>query len=173
MKTRRNQRGAVLIVSMIFLVIMTLVGMAGIELSGLEEKMAAQLRDRQMAFEAAEAALLDGEAYLESVVTMPAFDGTNGLYMPKSDGSNHWDDWAALGSSVRTMRSQVSDADKKGFGQLASFATYIVEELAATAPDDSKEAGKAIEKRRYYRITARAVGLSSSSEVKLQSIYKR
>jgi type IV pilus assembly protein PilX len=169
----KKQKGAVLIVSMIFLVIMTLIGMAGIEVTGLEEKMAAQSRDRQMAFEAAEAALHDGEAYLESVVTMPAFDGSNGLYTPKTDGTNNWDDWSALGTSVRSMRSQVTDSDKKGFSQLSAFATYIIEELAASAPDDSKEAGKAKEQRRYYRITARAVGLSSSSEVKLQSVYKR
>lgn len=168
-----KQKGAVLIVSMIFLVIMTLIGMAGIEVTGLEEKMVSHMRDRQMAFEAAEAALLDGEAYLESVVTMPAFDGSNGLYTPKTDGSQHWDNWSALGSSVRTMRSQVTDSDKKGFSQLAAFSTYIIEEVAASAPDDSKEAGKAVDNRRYYRITARAVGLSSSSEVKLQSVYKR
>lgn len=159
--------------AMIFLVIMTLIGMAGIEASGLEEKMAAHMRDRQMAFEAAEAALLDGEAYLESVVTMPAFDGTNGLYSPKTDGSNNWDNWSALGSSVRTMRSQVSDSNKKGFDQLSGYATYIIEEVAASSTDDSKEAGKAVDERRYYRITARAVGLSSSSEVLLQSVYKR
>lgn len=173
MRMRNKQRGAVLIVAMIFMVIMTLIGMAGIEVTGLEEKMAAQLRDRQMAFEAAEAALLDGEAYLESVVTMPAFNGNDGLYTPKTDGTQNWDDWAALGTSVRTMRSQIDDSSKKGFGQLSSYATYIIEELVASAPDDSKEVGKAIEQRRYYRITARAVGLSSSSEVILQSVYKR
>ncbi|MGB0467588.1 MAG: pilus assembly PilX family protein [Pontibacterium sp.] len=169
----KQQRGSLLIVTLLLLLIMTLIGMAGIEVTGLEEKMAASMRDRQMAFEAAETALLDGEAYLESVIIMPAFDNSNGLYQPKTDGTNHWDDWAVLGSNVRTMRSQITEADDKGFGQLSVYATYIIEEIAATAQDDSKEAGKAVEDRRYYRITARAQGLTSSTKVTLQSIYKR
>lgn len=168
---KRLQRGGVLIVAMIMLLIMSILGLAGIEVTGLEEKMVFNMRDRQNAFEAAEAALLDGETYLKTVDVTPAFDGTNGLYSPKEDGSNHWDDWDAL-DSVRTMRSQIENADKKGFQQLQSYATYIIEKLDTESMSGSGEAGDRVEERSFYRITARGVGITASSEVILQTVYK-
>ena len=54
---RTAQKGSVLLVTLVMLVVMTLVGLAGIEVTGLEEKMVLNMRDRQVAFEAAEAAM--------------------------------------------------------------------------------------------------------------------
>ncbi|MGB0664880.1 MAG: pilus assembly PilX family protein [Pontibacterium sp.] len=160
-----KQKGSVLIITLILLVIMVFIGTAGIEVTSLEEKMAGSMRDRQIAFEGAEAALIAGEEYLESLVILPAFDGTNGLYTPTS-GDGLWKNWSAL--TTRTL----SPTDG-GFSQLSAMPEYIIEELAAVSQDDSLEAGKAIEERKFYRITARAVGMTGSSEVILQSMYKR
>ena len=74
------------------------------------------------------------------------------------------------------MRSQVSDTNKKGFSQLAEYATYIIEELdsdTSSSGSDSIAAGKVVEERSYYRITARGVGITASSEVILQTVYKQ
>ena len=59
-----KQHGSVLLVTMVMLVVMTLVGLAGIEVTGLEEKMVLNMRDRQAAFEAAEVALKQAEDYV-------------------------------------------------------------------------------------------------------------
>jgi type IV pilus assembly protein PilX len=53
--------GAVLLVSLVMLLLLTLIGLAGMRMVQLEERMAGNLRDRQMAFQAAEAALRAGE----------------------------------------------------------------------------------------------------------------
>lgn len=170
---KKRQHGGVLIMAMIMLLLMSMLGLAGIEITGLEEKMVFNMRDRQSAFEAAEAALLDGEKYLESVDVIPPFNGENGLYTPKQDGTQHWDDWDALGDSFRTMRSQVEDNNNRGFQQLHGYATYIIEKLDSVEPNnDSAEAGNQFEEQSYYRITARGIGLTASSEVMLQSVYK-
>ena len=58
----RSERGAVLLVSLVMLLLLTLIGLAGMRRAQLEERMAGNLRDRQMAFQAAEAALRAGEA---------------------------------------------------------------------------------------------------------------
>ncbi|WP_447753750.1 pilus assembly PilX family protein [Pseudomonas nicosulfuronedens] len=58
---RQSERGAVLLVSLVMLVLLTLIGLAGMRMVQLEERMAGNLRDRQMAFQAAEAALRAGE----------------------------------------------------------------------------------------------------------------
>ena len=59
---RRPQRGAVLIVSMILLLIMTLIGVTGMSTTTLEEKMAANTQELNRAFQAGETALARGRA---------------------------------------------------------------------------------------------------------------
>ncbi|MCX7100437.1 MAG: PilX N-terminal domain-containing pilus assembly protein, partial [Methylobacter sp.] len=54
-----NQSGAVLIISLIMLLLLTLIGTTAMQTSTLEEKMAGNLRDRDIAFQAAESALRD------------------------------------------------------------------------------------------------------------------
>jgi Tfp pilus assembly protein PilX len=58
----RSARGAVLLVSLVMLLLLTVIGLAGMRMVQLEERMAGNLRDRQVAFQAAEAALRAGEA---------------------------------------------------------------------------------------------------------------
>ena len=54
---RRSQRGAALLVALILLVVITLVGLAAIGTTILQNKAAANQYDRQIAFQSAEAAL--------------------------------------------------------------------------------------------------------------------
>lgn len=50
----REQRGAVLVVSLIMLVVLTLLGLAGMNTTQMEEKMAANSQELSRAFQAAE-----------------------------------------------------------------------------------------------------------------------
>lgn len=61
-----NQRGASLIMIMLILTITSLLGIAGIKISMMSERGARNDRDQQMAWEAAEAALLDAEQDISS-----------------------------------------------------------------------------------------------------------
>ena len=56
----RTQRGAALITGLIFLVILTLISVSAIKSTSMEERMAGNARDQDMAFQSAEAALRDG-----------------------------------------------------------------------------------------------------------------
>ncbi|MFR0691025.1 PilX N-terminal domain-containing pilus assembly protein [Enterobacterales bacterium AE_CKDN230030158-1A_HGKHYDSX7] len=58
---RHAEAGAVLLVTLVMLVLLTIIGLAGMRLASLEERLAGNLRDRQVAFQAAEAALRAGE----------------------------------------------------------------------------------------------------------------
>lgn len=59
---RRRQAGAALLVSLILLVVITLVGLAAIGTTILQNKAAANQYDRQVAFQSAEAALRQAQA---------------------------------------------------------------------------------------------------------------
>ena len=64
----RAQQGAALVVSLIILVIMTLLGVTAIQVTTSEEKMVANLREFNIAFQAAEAALNRGEEVAKNLV---------------------------------------------------------------------------------------------------------
>ena len=57
----RRQRGAALLTGLIFMVILTLLGITAARMAGLEEKMSGNMRDRSLAMQAAEMALRDAE----------------------------------------------------------------------------------------------------------------
>lgn len=163
----QQQRGAALIMSMIFLLVLTVIGLAGMDVTSLEEKMAGNMRDRNAAFQAAEAALRDAEDFLNSQAVLPTFDGTNGFYALTTDGTKNWENvnWASSAA--------VSSYDGPGFGELNATAAFIVEDLAAASSSDSLEVGVPVDNKRYYRVTARAEGLSDKTVVLLQTVYKR
>jgi len=58
----QTERGAVLIVALIMLLLLTMIGVAGIRETQLQEKMAGGAQDRELALQAAEAALRAAEA---------------------------------------------------------------------------------------------------------------
>jgi type IV pilus assembly protein PilX len=166
----RKERGATLVITMIFLLILTIIGLAGMDVTGLEERMAGNMRDRNMAFQAAEAAILEGERYLETEVSLPLpFNGSNGLYDIPTNGDKNWEiiDW----SSSAAVRSYSGP----GFDELNATAAYIIELLDEVPSNDSMGDGTPEEEGNpgYYRITARARGLSDTTSVILQTVYKR
>lgn len=59
-----RQSGAALVVGLVLLVVITLVGVGAMQTTTLQEKMAGNLRDSNLAFQASEAALRDCEAVL-------------------------------------------------------------------------------------------------------------
>jgi len=61
-----GQRGSVLVVSLIFLLLLTLLGLAALQTTTLEEKMAGNVTDQSRAFQAAEAALRNAEAEIDT-----------------------------------------------------------------------------------------------------------
>ena len=60
-KTNHRQSGVSLIIVMIVLAVVSLLGIAGVQISSLGEKSARNDRDSQIAFQSAEAAFLDAE----------------------------------------------------------------------------------------------------------------
>lgn len=70
--SQRNS-GNVLFVSLILLLVLTVIGISSISTTGLNEKMAANYRDHNLAFQAAEAALKAGEQRAKDISAI--FDG--------------------------------------------------------------------------------------------------
>ena len=81
LKSPQLQNGAVLAVSLLILVVLTIIGVSGMVTTSLEEKMSGNFRDRQIAFNAAETALAYAENFANANINSASiFDNTNGYY---------------------------------------------------------------------------------------------
>ena len=72
----KKQRGVVLVVSLIMLLLMTLLSVSAMKTSLMEEKMAGNSRDVELAFQAAETGLRDAELWIASLVGEPEANNT-------------------------------------------------------------------------------------------------
>jgi len=148
------QRGTTLVMALIFLCILILTGASVTLNTNFEERMAGNTRNRDLAFEAAEAALRDAEKTL-TVWRASAFDGSMpGLIAydtTHTNDSSYWGDtthWA----SYRTPSQSLT--------QVAEQPKYVVEKMASIGTTE------------YYRVTARGVGgRNSNAVVVLQALF--
>lgn len=68
----RHQRGAVLYVALIMLILLALIGIAGMQVAGMQEKMAANYRATNVAFQNAEGVTRRSENALEAIANRTA-----------------------------------------------------------------------------------------------------
>jgi len=165
----RKQRGAVLIVALVILLVLTIIGIAGVQNSTLEERMAGNYRDRFTAFQAAETALRFGEWQVGVATTFVgmAFDGTDGTYEVKTTNTSI--DPLLASSYTR----QVTNLTLAG---VLSPPEYFIEMLPKVPlPKSSLVVGFQSKPKdvQYYRVSGKGQGSSGKAEVILQSVYHR
>ena len=68
---RIRQTGAILVVSLLLLLVLTMLGLTAMQMTRMEERMSGNTRDRDIAFQGAEAGLREGEAQLETLTEEP------------------------------------------------------------------------------------------------------
>lgn len=162
-----KQRGAVLLVSLIMLLLLTIIGAAAMRDTNLQERMAGNMRDHSLAFQAAEAALRFAEQEV------------------KIDYAN------LVNDSLYPVDEQVPAANEDPFefsgftGDVYAKPTYTITRLPhpgpldmqnmvnpTTAGGDSLAAGESlILDFVLVRIEATGTGASPDSKVTLRSLY--
>lgn len=162
-----QQRGAALAVSLIMLLILTLLGVTAMQTTIFEERMAGNTKDANTAFQAAEAALRDAEAYLNGTASIGPFDGTAGLYDQDSAPAP-----ANLESDVSWPATAVSYGG--GLSEVAAAPEYIIEHMRPVLdPDNSLASDEPLPDTGIYRVTARGTGNTNTAIAVLQSTFKR
>lgn len=170
-----REHGAVLVTGLIFLVVMTLLGVAAMSINAMEERMAGNTRDMNIAFQAAESGLRDAELdILKNINPASGFDAacTNGLCLPPSSSTSlaRSIDW----SNAAITREYGTQTGAAALKLVSSQPRYIIE-LLSTLPvgaGQSIATGiKAASSGVAYRISALGVGGKSESRVILQSLF--
>jgi len=185
----RHERGAILIVALMFLVLFTIVGVSTISNTTLEERMAGNAREQATAFQAAESALRDAEVDLESGIggtgnrdaalgiansyfaTLCSAAFTNGVCtQPASPAGTYQGDivtapgWDWTSATKTTSYGTYTGATP--LSGLFSQPRYVIEYLA------EKDDTGTTPTTRYFRISARGWGANANTAVTIQSVYK-
>lgn len=190
----RNEQGFVLVTSLIFLVVLTLLAVSAINSSTLQERMAANQRDRSRALHAANAALRHAETLLKQPLSnaYQADEKGNG-----EDGGNHakatrpihiWsldgmfgsppDDeslaflnkeiWAQSNIQTYQTKSGSASADSR-----LPPVQYFVEDYKCMSRDLNPDSCARGISPILYRITARAQSKNPNTVVVTQSLYEK
>jgi type IV pilus assembly protein PilX len=169
----QRQSGVVLITGLIFLVVLTIIVVSIMRSGTLEERMAANAENRQLALQAAEAVLRDAEATVFAAAPFDPFTPssfsatcTDGFCSkPDPAGTPRWKtiDWDST-AVTRTFAAAPSE-----LGGISSQPRYIIEVIST--PVINPAAGGGICPRILYRLTARGVGRDSAA-VFVQTMYR-
>lgn len=174
--SKHPQSGAVLVVSLLILLVMTVIGVTGSRSTVLEERMAGNMRDKELSFQAAEAALREGEKWVEPFASAPE---------PVADcTSPPCDLWTADSTAIDDLESKnltfwqtqgttFGSAGIQEFSDAAVDPLYIVEEFYESPGSLVKGKGKSVSIRKVYRVTSIGVGGLNTTQTILQSNYAK
>ncbi len=146
-----GEQGSVLVIALVMLLVLTMMAVVGVQSTSIQERMAGNMRDKDISFQAAEAALRDAELALRN--DFSALTGESCFYdhtdsSPRSDLCDH-----LLGDAFPNM------------------PRFFVEELAPQP--ESLDPSDPLPDPSLYLITSRSAGGMTDTVTILQSMYKR
>ncbi|MDI9240787.1 PilX N-terminal domain-containing pilus assembly protein [Lysobacter sp. LF1] len=164
-----QQRGAALVVVLLLLLIVTLLGLASMRGTILQERMAANTVTRAMAFQAAEAGLREAEGVASGKPGLPSSGCSNGACARAASGQaaaweadDFWDTaggWRLAAAATNDIRPQFVVED---FGR--GVSSSCTNNLDMSADECTSQ-------MQVYRITVHSRA-SNGAEVLLQSLYE-
>lgn len=171
------QRGVALVLALVFLLLLTLIGITALNTTSLEEKMAGNVKDRNLAFQAAESALALGENWLYTQLGKPIFPNTGiGLHTPATGTTENWDDNTNWSSKSVTYPNLPGQSGSGTLGKINTQPKYMIEDMG-----EVPESGGSLVLSSSYkgkgttilRVTTRGTGGTDAAVVMLQSTYSR
>ena len=160
-----KQHGAALITALSILLVLTVLGIATVSTTVLQERMAGNARDYEVAFEQAESGLRAAELYINSLSNINDFSvtgGTGGNKYTKDYNGQAWKteaNWGTATSSSSQVIIQEIDT---------TVDAAPVETLEPVGHPGTTEVTGRI---KVFQITVRGYGLNTNSRVMLQSYY--
>lgn len=176
--TVRRQKGITLIVGLILLLVMTMLGLTAVQVTTQQERMAGNLRDRNIAFQAAESALREGESALENQCVIVfngkgAFDveanSVDALAFIASAATEEWTEYNSF--PFDSFDDACTEPKTHGVFFQAAVAPRFFLERQPPVGGSSLEVGVSKDIQ-VTKVTSRGVGGSEAAVVVLQSSFK-
>ena len=148
------QRGMALLVSLVFLLLLTLIGLSSMQNATLQEKMAASVTLRNQSFQGAESALRVGESAVQmETYSLPVCSGTTQCAPPAESST-------ITGAGFNSTSGVTWIASGSGFYGVQNIGTTLT---AVNVPSNTSTT--------LYRVTA--VGIAGNSRSVVESIYAK
>ena len=178
-RKQASQRGISLVIVMIFLVILSVLGVSAMQGSSLSSRVARNASDRSLAFQAAEAALKDAERDVKYL----RFDNTacapsiTGCRAEKLKGGNGFNATCAAGLCDPTQFLTPVWEDSTKWTSTSDSVVYGAYTGSSSLPVVGQQPRYLIEyfllgDTTVYRITVVGFGANTSSQVMLQTSVK-
>ncbi|MBK1640452.1 hypothetical protein CKO12_00855 [Chromatium okenii] len=167
MNKRKSQTGMVLVIGLIFLLLMTVMSIAAMQTGGLDERMASNANDHNIAFQAAEVALRRAENFIAGNTDLNEMSLAS--VAPDSNNDSNWTDAVSV-----TLPPRVPPP------QLAAQPIYVIRCAYSATPTDPASfsnptlcSEQCYTGMNCYRVTARGQGTIATSVVVLETIFRR
>ncbi len=180
MTRRPPPRGFALITILLMVVVLAALALGAMNSSILQEQMAGNVRDKNIALQSAEAALRDAEAdIVTSTAAASAFSSSciAGLCTPPSmaaSGPSSTPLWQSVAWDAAHTRQYGQYTGATALPDVATQPSYVIELLPGLPPGvgNSVNLGsQGAQQPQVFRITAQATGRHASTSVMLQSVY--
>jgi type IV pilus assembly protein PilX len=175
----KQQQGAVLVIGLIMLLLLTVIGMSSIRGTDLQERMAGNARDHHLAFQATEAAVRSAENYL-SGASISAYSNGAGYHKDLTGPTSplFWspEDWGTGEVAGTKEVVKIADNTLKGISEQPK---YVIEQLEVSISPGNlgsavdQQSLDSMAEREVYRITARGLGGTKDSEALIQTTFIR
>ena len=169
-----RQRGVVLVISLLMLLVLTLIGLAATRSTTVEQRLTSNQRDTAVAVQGAEAALRDGESLLNSA-GLPDFSLNTAGAFTATTMSVDWTtiDWSDTSTATLAYEGGIggSGTTQQPLYKPRYFVVLTTQTTAAPGSSLSTDAPLPIQT--IYYIYARSVSMTGNSAVVLESVYRR
>ena len=181
---RAKQSGAAFVTGLIFLAVLTLLGVSAMKMSIMEERMSGNMRDRMLAMRAAEMGLRYAEQHVRdndpTTNTPKPIDGVTDFDTSCTDGICYYG--AGVESPIPAWTTYCTPNCPISYVEGGVFrvngATYTAPVLPVGVPpptylvEGMRKASPGGDWRYYYRITIRAQGAKPGTVVWLQELFR-
>jgi type IV pilus assembly protein PilX len=163
---RQDERGAILVTSLLLLLVLTIIGVTVTQMSRTQERMAGNTRDVNLAFQGSESALRAAEAKVlaftatpVTCVSAPCDVFERKVLPPLNSQSKTW--WT---TNAQAYNNSAQSAN------LSEDPRYVLEQFGwiRNSWDVTDTTGRDV-----YEVSARSTGGSGKAEVVLQTTYAR
>jgi len=161
----RHERGAILVSALLMLLVLTVIGVSVMQITRMQERMAGNTRDLNLAFQGAEAGLREAEQFLWDTPNIIACNNADcirprGILPVLNNQTQAW--WDA-------QAQEYGEDGNQEIEELDSDPQFIAEELAFVGPLVVDDPGG----RMFYQVTSRSTGATGAANTTLQTTYAK
>jgi type IV pilus assembly protein PilX len=167
-----KQGGAILVVSLILLLVMTILALTVSQTARMQERMAGNARDTDLAFQAAEAALRGAEQFLWAQPSQPIPCSSAPCQVYQKDALSAVDLRVQTPAWWTTNANEYGAAGTRQVTGVKRDPQFVIEELGFTPY--SLTVGKGVPAgRTFYRNTAHGTGGTDAARSVVESTFTR